>query len=432
MDQPDLMSTSVPPGSFEMNAPQYFATVAPEASHHPAQHEYFAPHPGPPMPPPPPLPEPPGTSNVSLDPMLQQPPPPPQSIPQAQVQGSEAIINAAKAERTAQDRERGRLRVQRFRLKRKLADAEAGRRDKDTLKKIKFPPPDTQDNGSSAAGPSTARKAPSAKDTEAELRERERGRLRVQAYRMRKKLAEAKDGIRDATTLKKIRSGKAGESSGQPAPPDAAAYPTPMQAPIPPEMLQYPPDGIFHVPVETPPAMLPPPPLPPQVNVPDPNVPTVDTNGSTSTAPAVPPSSSPTATTTTSPRQRAVRTNWFHPSRWSTINAAGLRANFSSAHEIVRLAKLAPGGEETFKTLDRGTVHKWIDKERGGWSEGVLEKVRKAAVKEAESWDNVRGEGESKVGGDLSSALPVGMEGAPPPLGDGSGALEVNAGAGVD
>jgi hypothetical protein len=67
-----------------------------------------------------------------------------------------------------------------------------------------------------------------------------------------------------------------------------------------------------------------------------------------------------------------------------------LRANFSSAHEIVRLAKLAPGGEDIFKTLDRGTVHKWIDKERGGWSDGVLEKVRKAAVKEAESWDAAR------------------------------------------
>jgi hypothetical protein len=89
------------------------------------------------MPPPPPLPEPPGTSNVSLDPMLQQPPAPPP--PQPHVQDSEVI----KAERTAQDRERGRLRVQRFRLKRKLADAEAGRRDKETLKKIKCPPAET-------------------------------------------------------------------------------------------------------------------------------------------------------------------------------------------------------------------------------------------------------------------------------------------------
>lgn len=79
--------------------------------------------------------------------MLQQPPPPSQPIPQAQVQGSEAIINAAKAERSAQDRERGRLRVQRFRLKRKLADAEAGRRDKETLKKIKFPAADAQVSG---------------------------------------------------------------------------------------------------------------------------------------------------------------------------------------------------------------------------------------------------------------------------------------------
>jgi hypothetical protein len=48
------------------------------------------------------------------------------------------------------------------------------------------------------------------KDTEAELRERERGRLRVQAYRMRKKVAEAKEGLRDAATLKKIRTVKSG------------------------------------------------------------------------------------------------------------------------------------------------------------------------------------------------------------------------------
>lgn len=273
---------------------------------------------------------------------------------------------------------------------------------------------------------------------------------------MRKKLAEAKDGIRDATTLKKIRTGKAGEvrcmlvdglnvyqccilfqSSREAAAPATAPYPAPIQAPIPPEMLQYP-EGMFSVPGETSAAMLPPPPLPPQVNVPDPGMPTVDTNGSTSTTAAQAPNSSPTTATTTSPRQRAVRTNWFHPSRWSTINAAGLRANFSSAHEIVRLAKLAPGGEDTFKTLDRGTVHKWIDKEHGTWSESVLEKVRKAAVKEAESWDNARGEGEPRAGGasgELGGAVPMGVEGAPPSLRDGSGTagnLEVNAGNGVD
>ncbi|CAE6416903.1 unnamed protein product [Rhizoctonia solani] len=382
MEQSELMSTPVPAGSFAMNAqvPQYFASSVPEPGHHPAQHEYYA---GPPMPPPPPLPEPPGTSNVSLDPMLQQPPQPqPQpQLPQAHAhnQGSEAIINAAKAERTAQDRERGRLRVQRFRLKRKLADADAGRRDKETLKKIKFPPGTAQDGVSSGAGPSTPRKTGGAKDTEAELRERERGRLRVQAYRMRKKMAEAKEGLRDATTLKKIRTVKSGETPPPPAP-NPVVYTTAMphlQAPV----LQYPTDGMFDVPVETQ-TMLPPPPLHPQAVMPDQpqpqSQPVVDTSQ--------PSSSSPTASTT-SPRQRAVRTNWFHPSRWSTINAAGLRANFSSAHEIVRLAKLAPGGEDTFRTLDRGTVHKWIDKERGGWSEGVLEKVRKAAVKEAESWD---------------------------------------------
>ncbi|CEL53897.1 hypothetical protein RSOLAG1IB_06679 [Rhizoctonia solani AG-1 IB] len=384
MEQAELVATPVPPGSFEMNTPvpQYFATGVPEPGHHPAQHEYYT---GPPMPPPPPLPEPPGTSNVSLDPMLQQPlqsqsqPQPPQT--QSHDQGSEAIINAAKAERTAQDRERGRLRVQRFRMKRKLADVDAGRRDKETLKKIKFPSATTQDSDSNTAGPSTPRKVGGVKDTEAELRERERGRLRVQAYRMRKKVAEAKEGLRDAATLKKIRTVKSGTIPVTPPAPNPITYAAAMPH-LQPPMIQYQTDGMFSVPVEAQP-MLPPPPLH-QAIAPDQAQaqPTVDISQ--------PPGSSPTASTTTSPRQRAVRTNWFHPSRWSTINAAGLRANFSSAHEIVRLAKLAPGGEDIFKTLDRGTVHKWIDKERGGWSDGVLEKVRKAAVKEAESWDAAR------------------------------------------
>ncbi|KEP50347.1 WD repeat protein [Rhizoctonia solani 123E] len=405
MEQSELMSTSVPPVSFEMNGqvPQYFATGVPEPGHHPAQHEYYA---GPPMPPPPPLPEPPGTSNVSLDPMLQQPhqpqPHPQLAQNQAHDQGSEDIINAAKAERSAQDRERGRLRVQRFRMKRKLADAEAGRRDKETLKKIKFPSATIQDGITNGAGPSNPRKAGTAKDTEAEVRERERGRLRVQAYRMRKKMAEAKEGIRDATTLKKIRTVK-GETLQTPAPstiPNPVAYPPTMphlQAP----MIQYPPDNMFNVSVE-PPAMLPPPPLLPQAVIPDQAQPVADVSQF--------PSSSPTTSTTTSPRQRAVRTNWFHPSRWSTINAAGLRANFSSAHEIVRLAKLAPGGEETFKTLDRGTVHKWIDKERGGWSETVLEKVRKAAVKEAESWDAARAGEAAKTDNPIGFEEPMLLE----------------------
>jgi hypothetical protein len=129
----------------EINAPQYFAAVAPEQPPSAPHHEYYAQHMGPPMPPPP-LPEPQSTSNVSLDPLLQSPPHAPPPLPPAptQTQGSEAIIDAAKAERTAQDRERGRLRVQRFRMKRKLADAEAGKRDKETLKKIKFPLPETQ------------------------------------------------------------------------------------------------------------------------------------------------------------------------------------------------------------------------------------------------------------------------------------------------
>jgi hypothetical protein len=182
-------------------------------------------------------------------------------------------------------------------------------------------------------------------------------------------------------------------------------------------MMHYP-EPMFNVPIEAPSTMLPPPPLAkaePSLMDGPPNF------ASGSTVPML--GSNPA---TTPPRQRAVRTNWFHPTRWSTINAAGLRANFSSAHEIVRLAKLAPGGEDIFKTLDRGTVHKWIDKERGCWSESVLDKVRKAAVKEAESWDAGRdGEegGEIMQGVGMSVFGPPGMEGPPPELVGASGGM---------
>ncbi|KAG9096000.1 hypothetical protein FS749_009294 [Ceratobasidium sp. UAMH 11750] len=411
MERQEMLPPPLPQGSYEINGSQYFTTVAPDQPPQPPHPDYYA-H-GAPMPPPPPLPEPhDGTSSNVLDPMLHQPqhvhPPPPPPAP-AQAQGSEAIVNAAKAERTAQDRERGRLRVQRFRMKRKLADAEAGKRDKETLKKIKFPPPDVQGDSSNSAGPSGARKA-SVKDTEAEMHERERGRLRVQAYRMRKKLAEAKDGMRDPTTLKKIRTAK----SGGPGTPQPAVQPPSYQpAIIPPPhdpMAHYP-ENMFNVPVEAPSTMLPPPPL---SSPPAKNESLLDPPPSFTPTTAAPLSISNQVATPS--RQRAVRTNWFHPTRWSTINAAGLRANFSSAHEIVRLAKLAPGGEEMFKTLDRGTVHKWIDKERGGWSESVLEKVRKAAVKEAESWDQGRAAEESGGSEDVQGAAGMGVFGPPPSI----------------
>ncbi|KAG8683555.1 hypothetical protein FRC09_016001 [Ceratobasidium sp. 395] len=73
-----------------------------------------------------------------------------------------------------------------------------------------------------------------------------------------------------------------------------------------------------------------------------------------------------------------------------------------------------------FKTLDRGTVHKWIDKERGGWSESVLEKVRKAAVKEAESWDQGRAAEEGGGGEDVQTQGAAGMSVyGPPPVMEG-------------
>ncbi|KAG9128027.1 hypothetical protein FRC07_006141 [Ceratobasidium sp. 392] len=420
MEQQEMMPPPLPQATYEINGSQYFATVAPDQPPPPLHPDYYSPHTGPPMPPPP-LPEPhDGTTSNVLDPMLHQPPhvpSPPPSAP-AQSQGSEEIINAAKAERTAQDRERGRLRVQRFRLKRKLADAEAGKRDKDTLKKIKFPLSDAQGDGTNGAGPSTGRRGSTAKDTEAEVRERERGRLRVQAYRMRKKLAEAKDGVRDPSTLKKLRTAKSGEPS-TPQQPIAPLEPTPYQPaimPPPHDPMAHYSEAMFNVPVEAPSTMLPPPPLP---SPPAKNETLLDAPPSFTPTSAAPQSISNQVATPS--RQRAVRTNWFHPTRWSTINAAGLRANFSSAHEIVRLAKLAPGGEELFKTLDRGTVHKWIDKERGGWSESVLEKVRKAAVKEAESWDHGRA-AESGDGGseDAAAQAAVGMSVyGPPPVMEG-------------
>lgn len=186
-------------------------------------------------------------------------------------------------------------------------------------------------------------------------------------------------------------------------------------------------EAMFNVSVEAQPGMLPPLPLPPPDSTPT-NPETALAEVSPSFAPGATPSTSTApATPATASRQRAVRTNWFHPTRWSTINAAGLRANFSSAHEIVRLAKLAPGGEEIFKTLDRGTVHKWIDKERGGWNESVLEKVRKAAVKEAESWDTGRGPGEgAPVENAQDTTVNIGeyLDAVPPEAGNVPSAVE--------
>ncbi|KAF8756045.1 RAVE protein 1 C terminal [Rhizoctonia solani] len=251
-------TTPVPPGTFEMNTsvPQYFATGVPEPGHHPAQHEYYT---GPPMPPPPPLPEPPGTSN-----------------------GSEAIINAAKAERTAQDRERGRLRVQRFRMKRKLADVDAGRRDKDTLKKIKFPSAIAQEGESNGAGPSTPAKS-----------------------------------VAPVT----------------PPAPNPITYAAAMPH-LQPPMIQYQTDEMFNVSVETQP-MLPPPPLH-QTAIPD------QTEAQSTVDISQPPAHRP--------RPRL-------------------------PHPLVSVQS-GPIGS---------TPHV-----AGGWSESVLEKVRKAAVKEAESWDAAR------------------------------------------
>ncbi|QRV83291.1 hypothetical protein RhiJN_11307 [Ceratobasidium sp. AG-Ba] len=405
----------------EINSSQYYTTVGSEPPQ-PA-HEYYTTGPHSQMPPPPPLSEPhhDGTSNV-LDPLLHPPAPPTPTAPvPTHAQTPEAIINAAKAERTAQDRERGRLRVQRFRMKRKLADAEAGKRDKETLKKIKFPSTDAQGDGSNGAGSSAGRRGPSIKDTEAEMRERERGRLRVQAYRMRKKLAEAKEGTRDPNTLKKIRTLKTGEPNASQPMVQPPSY-QPGILPSDSDPLVHYPDTMFNVPVEASPTMLPPPPLSsPPTSKPE-----------SLLDPEYTPTTATVVSNSTPSRQRAVRTNWFHPARWSTIDAAGLRANFSSAHEIVRLAKLSPGGEEIFKTLDRGTVHKWINKERGGWSESVLEKVRKAAVKEAESWEQSRTQTAEESGGGDEAQIqagmsvygpPPGVENAPPELVSVSGAV---------
>ncbi|QRV92686.1 hypothetical protein RhiJN_20704 [Ceratobasidium sp. AG-Ba] len=78
------------------------------------------------------------------------------------------------------------------------------------------------------------------------------------------------------------------------------------------------------------------------------------------------------------PAKRRPRTNYFEPVRWKLVVASAKRVGFSSPQQLTHQLKVGPSGE-LFETLDRGTVASWINKERNGWTEAVLERVRRAA-----------------------------------------------------
>lgn len=73
-------------------------------------------------------------------------------------------------------------------------------------------------------------------------------------------------------------------------------------------------------------------------------------------------------------KKRAPRTVWSEPILWGMITAAAKRAGFSKPQAIVNELQRGPNGA-MFKTLDRGTVGSWINRERTGWSQGAIDRA---------------------------------------------------------
>ena len=85
----------------------------------------------------------------------------------------------------------------------------------------------------------------------------------------------------------------------------------------------------------------------------------------------------PKATTSVT-GSRALRKNWFHPARWETIHAVARLNGYKNVSEIVNQLQRGISGQE-YKSLHRGTVSKWIDKENHCWTAETLAKVHAAA-----------------------------------------------------
>ncbi|KAG8699167.1 hypothetical protein FRC11_013896, partial [Ceratobasidium sp. 423] len=77
-------------------------------------------------------------------------------------------------------------------------------------------------------------------------------------------------------------------------------------------------------------------------------------------------------------RSRAPQVNYFELVRWSIIQTTVAITGFSSYEAIVD--ELQKGRHGTlFSTLHRATVQRWMNKDRTGWSENTLKRVAAAA-----------------------------------------------------
>lgn len=72
-------------------------------------------------------------------------------------------------------------------------------------------------------------------------------------------------------------------------------------------------------------------------------------------------------------RTRASRTNWYHPYLWSAINLAGPKNQFSSTAIVKFLKNTNP---TLYSSLEKGTVHRWIRKDKKGWTDKTIQNVK--------------------------------------------------------
>lgn len=77
-------------------------------------------------------------------------------------------------------------------------------------------------------------------------------------------------------------------------------------------------------------------------------------------------------------KTRTSCTNWFHPAQFGTINRIAKLNNFKNGQRIVNELQCGVSGE-SFKSLHRGTIVKWINRDGSGWTADTLEKVKWAA-----------------------------------------------------
>ncbi|KAG9100505.1 hypothetical protein FS749_014953 [Ceratobasidium sp. UAMH 11750] len=100
---------------------------------------------------------------------------------------------------------------------------------------------------------------------------------------------------------------------------------------------------------------------------------------SSTDTPVLPANSDSLASLPPSKKRRTSRTNWYELAHWTLIALTARHTGFSSPKDIVHALQKGSSGA-LFKTLDCGTVGHWINKERTGWTQAVLDRVAWAAA----------------------------------------------------